>query len=251
MPLVDEPFPWLQLAGRAHLLVLHLPLGMLPALAVLEYGAALLRRPHPRGSILALAWCNAAAAAVASATGLVLAGEGYEGDVVGTHKILGLALAALSVVGALLALRHGRRPFRLVLLASLVVMVLTGHFGGTLTHGADFLLPQAKKAAPRVENPGTGEFARTIAPILERTCTQCHNRDKQKGELLLTTIEGIQKGGENGPVLVPGKPDDSPLVTRCELPLDDDDHMPPAEKPQPTAAEIAALRAWVASGAPF
>lgn len=250
MPLPDEPFPWLQVLGRAHLLVLHLPLGMLPALAILEYGAALLRRPNPRGAVLAIAWCNAVAALLATASGLVLAGEGYEGDVVGVHKILGIALGVLSVVAAILALRTARGPFRLVLLGALATMVATGHFGGTLTHGADFLLP-ARKSTPRVENPGTGDFATIVVPILERTCTQCHNRQKQKGELLLTTIEGLRKGGENGAVLVPGKPDDSPLVTRCELPPDHDDHMPPAEKPQPTPAEIQALRAWVAAGAPF
>ena len=68
---------------------------------------------------------------------------------------------------------------------------------------------------------------------------------------MLTTVEGIQKGGENGAVIVPGKPDESPLLRRCELPLDDDDHMPPEGKPQPTAEELAALRAWLAAGAPF
>ena len=40
-------------------------------------------------------------------------------------------------------------------------------------------------------------FQRTIAPILERCCTKCHNPDKKKGELLMTTPEGLQAGGEN------------------------------------------------------
>jgi hypothetical protein len=88
-------------------------------------------------------------------------------------------------------------------------------------------------------------------PILERTCKGCHNPDKKKGELVLTTPEGIRKGGENGAVLVPRKPDESPMIQRCELPLDDEDHMPPADKPQPTPAELAALRQWIAAGAPF
>src|SRR5882762_8714502 len=41
------------------------------------------------------------------------------------------------------------------------------------------------------------------------------------------------------------------MLRRCQLPADDEDHMPPAEKPQPTAADVAALRAWIAAGAPF
>lgn len=86
--------------------------------------------------------------------------------------------------------------------------------------------------------------------MLERVCVQCHNPDKLKGELLLTTPEGVQKGGETGPVVKAGKPDESPLLQRCLLPLDDEDHMPPNKK-QPTATELDALRRWIADGAKF
>lgn len=265
MPAAADPIQWLDLLGRAHPLILHAPLGLLPGIALLELGAALLRRESPRGAVLALAWFNAAGAALAAVSGLLLARDGYEGDTVGTHKLLGIALAALSVVAALLAFSARRAPFRLVLVLALVVMVPTGHLGGTLTHGADFLLPKAKvrptgHPAPHASTPAGGpapasaanvDFATTIRPLLERSCTKCHNPDKKKGELLLTTVEGILKGGENGAVFVAGKPDDSPLVTRCELPMDDDDHMPPKGKPQPPPEDVAALRAWVAAGAKF
>jgi uncharacterized membrane protein len=250
--LVDEPSPWLAVFGRTHPVVLHLPLGVLPATAMLEFGALLLRREPPRGAVLALAWLAAGTGALAAASGLVLAGESYGGDTVGQHKVLGLVLAGLLLVAALLALRARRLPFRLALVAALAVMVPAGHLGGSITHGADFLLePLRPAAAPRQPAVDDGppaatasEYERTIAPLLERTCSKCHNPDKQKGELLLTTPEGIVAGGENGP-------DESPLLTRCELPLDDDDHMPPEDKPQPTAAELAALRAWIAGGAAF
>lgn len=253
---------WLDLLGRAHPLILHAPLGVLPAIALLEFGAALFRRPLPRGAVLTLACFNAIAAVLAAVSGVLLARDGYEGDTVGTHKILGIALAALSVVAAVLAAFARRLPFRVVLLVALGVMVPAGHLGGTLTHGADFLFPKAKTKAPApspspVATDGTpaakpaSEFERVIRPFLERTCTKCHNPDKKKGELLLIDAAGITKGGENGAVLVPGKPDESPLLTRCELPLDHDDHMPPPEKPQPTKEELAALRAWIANGAPF
>ena len=49
--------------------------------------------------------------------------------------------------------------------------------------------------------------------------------------------------------LVPGKPGSSPIVQRMSLPPSDDDHMPPKEKPQADAWEIAAVQAWVAAGA--
>jgi YHS domain-containing protein len=41
------------------------------------------------------------------------------------------------------------------------------------------------------------------------------------------------------------------LVQRLELPLDDEEHMPPADKPQPSAQDVALLKAWIAAGAPF
>ncbi|HEU4419073.1 MAG TPA: c-type cytochrome domain-containing protein, partial [Planctomycetota bacterium] len=137
-----------------------------------------------------------------------------------------------------------------------------------MTHGRDFLfgpMHAPKKSADTADaaaNKGTAipgtdgttaltEFQRTIAPILERCCTKCHNPDKKKGELLMTTPEGLQAGGENGAVFVPGKPEESPMLQRCLLPEDHDDHMPPEGKPQPTAAELEALRAWIAAGARF
>jgi uncharacterized membrane protein len=256
-----DPSPWLAVFGRAHPVLLHAPLGLLPGIALLEFGAALLRRPVPRGAVLTLAWLCALTAAAAAASGLVWAGERNDSSpTLGQHKIAGLVLAGLCLVTAVLAFVERRGPFRLVLLLACGAMFPTGHLGGEMTHGPGFLLaPLRPKPTPPANGAGPGspdappasEFVRTIAPILERVCTSCHNPDKLKGELLLTTPAGIQKGGENGAVIVAGKPDESPLLTRCLLPLDHDDHMPPAEKKQPTAEELAALRAWIAAGADF
>jgi len=276
-----ETSPWLEVFGRAHPVLLHSPLGLLPALAVLEFGALLLRKTPPRGAVIAIAWLCALTGAAAAASGLVLAGAGdYSGDTIEQHKLLGIALGVLCLLTAILACLRGRRAFRVVLLLTIAVMFPAGHLGGSLTHGHDFLFAPLAAKAERPTKPDKGpvagatngtvdapqpaqvepsegseptqsEFVRVIQPLLERTCTKCHNEDKQKAELLLTTIEGIRKGSENGEVIVPGKPDESPLLTRCELPLDDDDHMPPEGKPQPTAEELAALRAWIAAGAKF
>jgi hypothetical protein len=285
VPIAADPSPWLQFFGRAHIVLLHSPLGLLPALAVLELGAAALRRPVPRGAIATLAWLCALLAAAAAASGLVLAGEGKsEGELLGQHKLLGITLGALCVALAVASCFARRGPFRILLLAALGVAVFTGHLGGSMTHGRDFLFepfearrPAASPpstaaasapatsapaanggtaAAPAAQPaaappPATADYANVVAPLLERTCTGCHNPDKKKGELVLTTPGDIRKGGENGAVLVPGKPDESPMVNRCELPPDHDDHMPPDGKPQPTPAEVAALRQWIAAGAPF
>ena len=65
----------------------------------------------------------------------------------------------------------------------------------------------------------------------------------------MESYEALLRGGTNGPVLVAGKTFDSPMIQRLLLPLNDDDHMPPDGKPQPTLAEIAALEWWIERGA--
>lgn len=89
-----------------------------------------------------------------------------------------------------------------------------------------------------------------IAPVLENKCTGCHGEKKAKGKLKLNTHEAILKGGEDGKVVIPGQPDKSTLYKNLNLPLADEDHMPPEEKPQPTKAEIAAIKWWIEKGAP-
>ena len=115
---------------------------------------------------------------------------------------------------------------------------------------AFLLLAGCSATAPEAE-PVPTQYQARIAPIFAERCTGCHGTEKQKGKLALHTPEAIQLGGLDGPVIVPGKPAESELLRRLALPLEHEDHMPPAERPQPSADEIAALRAWIASGASF
>ena len=78
--------------------------------------------------------------------------------------------------------------------------------------------------------------------MLARRCLECHSGADPKGKLDLSRREAAFKGGENGPVLVAGKADESPLVEQIE-----GDAMPP-KHPLP-ASEKLLLKAWVAGGA--
>ena len=53
------------------------------------------------------------------------------------------------------------------------------------------------------------EFHEDIKPILESRCYKCHGKKKQKNDLRLDSAESIRAGGENGVVIVPGKPKES------------------------------------------
>ncbi|MEM7392596.1 MAG: c-type cytochrome domain-containing protein, partial [Verrucomicrobiota bacterium] len=94
-------------------------------------------------------------------------------------------------------------------------------------------------------------FDKHIEPLLDRHCIGCHGTQKQKGGLRLDTKALAFAGGDNGPVLVPGKPDESELYVRMTLPMDDDDVMPPSEKARIDKANIAFVRQWIERGAPW
>jgi hypothetical protein len=87
-----------------------------------------------------------------------------------------------------------------------------------------------------------------VQAVLEAKCLECHNPSKVKGELLMDTAEAMLKGGEGGPALVPGKPDESSLIKRIVLAADHDDIMPPKGGPL-AANEVALLKQWIAEGA--
>ncbi len=97
---------------------------------------------------------------------------------------------------------------------------------------------------------GSVDFARDIAPIFEFNCVECHRADKIKGELRMDSHEWILKGGDSGPALVAGKPDESLILERVMLPADDSDVMPPEGGPL-KPEEIELIRKWIAAGAPW
>ncbi|MEM7013404.1 MAG: DUF1549 domain-containing protein, partial [Verrucomicrobiota bacterium] len=95
---------------------------------------------------------------------------------------------------------------------------------------------------------GVAFFERKIRPMLVEHCTKCHGEDpkKLKGGLYLTSRDGILRGGDSGPALVPGDPDASLIM--AALRWEDDLEMPP--KAQLPEAIIADFERWVAMGAP-
>jgi len=110
------------------------------------------------------------------------------------------------------------------------------------------LLPLSIRAA---EPDALAFFEKKIRPVLVEQCYSCHSADakkvkKLKGGLLLDTKAGLLKGGDTGPVIVAGKPDDSLLIQG--LRHSDELRMPPKSKLP--ANVVADFEAWVKMGAP-
>ncbi|MFN0075552.1 MAG: c-type cytochrome domain-containing protein, partial [Prosthecobacter sp.] len=97
---------------------------------------------------------------------------------------------------------------------------------------------------------GTELFESKIRPLLVEHCYECHSAEKTKGGLALDTKAGWEKGGDSGPAILPGKPDESLLIKAVRY-HDEDLAMPPQKKggKLPDSA-IAALTEWVKMGAP-
>jgi cytochrome c553 len=91
------------------------------------------------------------------------------------------------------------------------------------------------------------DFDRDIRPLLAQHCYACHGPSKQKGGLRLDRKPAALKGGDSGPVIVPGKADES-LVVRLTAGLEEDRVMPPKGE-RLASQQVAALRAWVDQGA--
>ncbi len=93
-------------------------------------------------------------------------------------------------------------------------------------------------------------FESMVRPLLVKHCYECHSGEKTKGGLALDTKQGWQKGGDSGPVITPGKPDDSLLIQAVRN-HDGDLAMPPKKKGGKLPEEdITALTEWVRQGAP-
>lgn len=88
-------------------------------------------------------------------------------------------------------------------------------------------------------------YADHVLPLVEQHCAKCHNPDKRKGDLDLTSYSGTLKGGGSGVVVVSGNPDSSKLIkalTHAEEP-----NMPPNKPPLPEK-ELAVFKNWIAGG---
>src|SRR5947208_9259034 len=93
------------------------------------------------------------------------------------------------------------------------------------------------------------DFAKEIKPIFESSCIKCHGRGRTKGDLSIENRETLLKGGENGPVIVPGRSAESYLI-ELVAGLDPDSVMPQKGK-RLTPEQIGLLRAWIDQGAPW
>jgi len=251
--------------GRFHVLALHLPIGIVIAAVVLDW---ISRRP--RHAALAQAspflWGAAAISAVLTAVlGYLHFAEGaFTGPSGEAHRFWGTLTAVAALGGWWLAAR-GRGVVGAAQLAAgiamLVLVSITGHYGGNLTHGTTFLEEYAPSflrslvgAAPRrppvTSVAAADPYLDVVQPLLEQRCGTCHNDDKRNGGFSVGSYDSTLVGGDTGRAFVPGNVEASEALYRVSLPPEDEAFMPAEGKTPLTAAQVAILTWWVGAGAP-
>lgn len=239
-----------QAFGRMHPLLLHLPIGLLLVTVVLIFTQQYFGGKALDDLVSFLLHLTALTASLTTIMGLLLSLEGTFGaDQLWAHKWLGVSLSFLC--WALLIVKGNVKVLKPLSLAGVVVLIVTGHFGANLTHGEDFVWAPLQTDEPRVARvitDSTEVFFAAIEPILESKCYGCHNRKKAKGNLVLTSLETIAKGGKTGDLWKPNDAAHSLIVERLSLPLENEDHMPPKDKTQLTEDEISFISLWIDAG---
>ena len=269
---------WLwRFLGRLHPVVIHFSVSLLLVAAVLEVFTIKRFRSSLRPGIRLILAAGVVFAALSVIFGLLLSREGgYEKGIIGIHKWMGIATMCLGIFAWVALNRILKKDqlnivklYRGVLFMSAIGVSVAGHFGASLTHGGDYLtatLPWSPNyVAGRSANFDLASFKKDTAQLTEKqiaklnvevkaifahNCYKCHGPEKVKGDLRLDNKHMIFKGGKDGPVIIPGNPDESELFRRINLPSGHDDAMP-SEGKKLSDDDIAILNFWIKKGAPW
>ncbi|MFN8349781.1 MAG: c-type cytochrome domain-containing protein [Spirosomataceae bacterium] len=277
MILLQASSDWAAFIGRFHPVLVHLPIGFLILAVLLEIGRLTGKIEVKESTVSFVLFWSAVGATLSCTVGYLLSlGGGYEAELLEKHKWQGIWVAVAAWVAWIAKAESfmDKIPFAsLLYFPSLVVggiyILLAGHNGGSLTHGEGYLTQEtpepfrgwlgmeskaekgSEEIKPIADINKAMVFQEVVNPILKARCVQCHNANKSKGDLRMDEIELLKKGGENGPIFVAGKGEESEMIKRCLLPLESEDHMPPKGKTQLTEGQVAILSWWIDQGAPF
>ncbi|HNP21432.1 MAG TPA: hypothetical protein PKM63_10040 [Panacibacter sp.] len=251
--------------GHFHPLIVHLPIGILLIGLLLQYLSRKEKYTAFKPAIPLVLLLGTISAFISCITGYLLSmTDDYDESLVSWHMWMGISVALVSFM---LYAKEKNPEFainkKLLALGLFVLVMITGHLGGSLTHGSDYVTKPLKnifsgdsdiavsaiKPIPNVQEAAA--YSDVIKPILETKCYSCHGANKQKGGLRMDDSLKLMKGGKDGNVIEAGDADASEMIKRLMLPVDNDDHMPPKEKSQPTEQQIALLHWWISNGAAF
>jgi uncharacterized membrane protein len=252
--------------GRFHVLVLHLPIGILLLAAVVHWLSRRQDNVRMAGALPFMWAAGALTAVITVVLGFLHFLEGgFTQPTVGIHMVTGTLVAVLAVVIWYFSTRKPVSYQRLgTPLAAVVVVLLfvAGHYGGNLTHGSTYLVeyaPQPIRALagleprrPRVTDVALADpYLDLVRPMLRNRCATCHGNERQDGDLNLWTYEAMMRGGDTGRAVLPGNAERSELYYRITLPPNHDAFMPAEGNTPLTDSEVEIIRWWIDADTPL
>lgn len=271
------PFWLWNFLGRLHPLAVHFPVSLLVVATILELFTLKKFNSALRPALNILVATGVVTSILSVILGLLLAENGdYGKDSLNLHQWTGIATAILGTVSLLFLIsiikkqQHSLiKPYRAVIFFTGIGVCVAGHFGAALTHGSDYLtqtLPWSddyeaatvndfnfasyQEDSVKLNEQEEMKLNVQVRSILAHNCYKCHGSEKVKGELRLDSKQMVLKGGENGPVIVPGDPVNSELYKRISLPSNHKDVMP-AKGKKLSEGDIELLKFWISKGAPW
>ncbi len=247
----------LHFIGRLHPLLVHLPIGILVMAALLDiFGRR--KKFQALGTVVPFVLLVGATSSVITLiSGWLIPKNGQYDEILLNYHFWS-ALALTVGVFILYFISQGDKPKRArkfyvpFFILVMLLLTVTGHFGGSLTHGSNYLFESSSEGALIEEEvEDIKVFDQVVTQIFDKKCNACHNPGKIKGDLLLTSREGILKGGKSGAFLMSHETGKSLAIERIDIPKTEKKHMPPKGKAQLTHDEEKLLKWWINQGADF
>ena len=246
---VDNTFVFF--IGRFHPIILHLPIGGLIALFVMEIISSYRPKLKLDSACSILLWFSVITVIPSAILGFMLGSSGnYDDELLNLHKWLGW-LTALVCVWLLYFNLKSKKTYRLFLYTNVLFLSIAGHFGGQLTHGKDYLtkyMPLGMKKVLNIDdernylvvdrkidsfsNDAT-YYVNQIKPIVENYCYKCHGQEKQKGDMRFDNIDWDMVNGFDAEKW-------NMMLNEINL-----GEMPPSDEPQLSDEDRRTLVDWI------
>ena len=256
---------WEIFIGRFHPLMVHLPIGIFILGYILEVllQTGFRNLVESRKIVIITYSIGLLAGLIAALTGWLLSfSDDYGIEALHDHKQLGILTLVAMLLVIIYQIKAPDTKGKLKLSGSTIAIVLislTGHLGGNLTHGSTYLVeygPEILKDDSQESFVRLSEmnpdslmiYADIIQPLIQRQCLECHNIEENYGGLILESYSDLFKEADHEIPIIAGSPDNSEFLKRVSLPLDHEKIMPPKNAGF-GYTDVQILRYWIENGA--
>ncbi len=249
--------------GRLHPLLVHLPIGFIILSILLETYSSLFKS-QISNRVISFSWfLGFLASGISALFGWLLAQTGlYIEDNLYLHKIFGFILVGVTFIAWVTRSSFFKdlipKNFNsLTNFLIILILIITGHYGGNMTHGKNYLFEYAPEV---IKNRFTSNenlvpeistsldsmklYSNVIEPIFTSKCLSCHNDQITRGNLNFSSLPLLLKGGDAGSPIDKSNPRNSLIFKRITLPTDNIKFMPP-DGPIVSYDEINAILWWI------